>query len=52
MAARLQATNSAGRPVLLRTSADMCHGIGTGMSEQIELDADVYASLMGQLGTR
>jgi prolyl oligopeptidase len=50
MAARLQAANSPGRPVLLRVSADTGHGIGTGLEKRIEENADVYAFLMSQLG--
>ncbi len=50
MAARLQAANSSGRPVLLRVSAETGHGIGTGVSTRVEEDADVHAFLMDQLG--
>ncbi len=50
MAARLQAANSSGRPVLLRISADTGHGIGTALNTRVEEDADTYAFLMAQLG--
>ena len=51
-AARLQAANPNGRPVLLLTSADTGHGMGTGLAARIEQDADVFAFLMNQLGMR
>jgi prolyl oligopeptidase len=50
MAARLQAATSSGRPVLLRTSLDTGHGIGTSLATRIEQDADLNAFLMEQLG--
>jgi prolyl oligopeptidase len=50
MAARLQAATSSGRPVLLRTSPNTGHGIGTSLNERIAEDADVYAFLFDQLG--
>ena len=50
MMARLQAATSSGRPVLLRTSASAGHGLGTGLSERIAEETDVYAFLFDQLG--
>jgi prolyl oligopeptidase len=50
MAARLQTATSSGRPVLLRTSANAGHGIGTSLNERIAEDTDVYAFLFEQLG--
>jgi prolyl oligopeptidase len=50
MAARLQAANPNGRPILLRTSAASGHGIGTRLSEAIEQSADNYAFLLHELG--
>jgi prolyl oligopeptidase len=50
MAARLQAASSSGRPVLLRTSSDTGHGMGTPLRTRIEEEADTYAFLMAQLG--
>jgi prolyl oligopeptidase len=50
MAARLQAATSSGLPVLLRTSANAGHGIGTALNERIAEDTDVYAFLFEQLG--
>jgi prolyl oligopeptidase len=47
MTARLQAV---GAPVLLRTSAESGHGIGTSRSQRIEEDVDVYAFLFSELG--
>jgi prolyl oligopeptidase len=50
MAARLQAATSSGLPVLLRTSPNTGHGMGTALNERIAEDTDVYAFLFGQLG--
>src|SRR4029077_13834556 len=50
MTARLQAANSSGRPILLRTSSTTGHGFGTGVDEVIEQDADVLSFLFDQLG--
>jgi prolyl oligopeptidase len=50
MTARLQAATSSGLPVLLRTSANTGHGMGTSLNEQIAEDTDVYAFLFDQLG--
>jgi prolyl oligopeptidase len=49
MTARLQAASSSPHPILLRTTAGAGHGIGSGLSERILLDADVYAFLFDQL---
>jgi prolyl oligopeptidase len=43
MTARLQAATSSGLPVLLRTSANTGHGIGTALNERIAEDTDVHA---------
>jgi prolyl oligopeptidase len=50
MTARLQQATSSERPILLRTSATSGHGIGTGLNERIDQDADVFAFLFDQLG--
>ena len=50
MTARLQAATSSGRPVLLRTSDDSGHGIGTPLAARIEEQTDVYAFLFHELG--
>jgi prolyl oligopeptidase len=50
MIARLQAANSSGRPVLLRTTSNAGHGIGTALDEEIEQSADMYGFLFDQLG--
>jgi prolyl oligopeptidase len=50
MAARLQAANPNGRPVLLRVSMGTGHGMGTSLEKRVEEDADIYAFLMSQLG--
>lgn len=50
MTARLQAATSSHAPVLLRTSSNAGHGIGTALSERIAQDTDVFAFLFDQLG--
>jgi prolyl oligopeptidase len=50
MAARMQAADPQGRPILLRISMDTGHGIGTGLDKRVEQDADGLAFLMSQLG--
>ncbi len=50
MTARLQAATSSGRPILLRSTAGVGHGIGSPLKERIALQADVYAFLFDQLG--
>jgi prolyl oligopeptidase len=52
MAARLQAANPDGRPILLRVSMDTGHGIGTSLDKRVEEDADWLAFLMSQLGMK
>jgi prolyl oligopeptidase len=49
MTARLQASGTV-RPVLLRTTSEAGHGIGTALSEQISQQADVMAFLFEQWG--
>jgi prolyl oligopeptidase len=49
MTARLQAADPAGT-ILLRTSANSGHGIGTSLNERIEEDVDVYSFLFDELG--
>jgi prolyl oligopeptidase len=50
MIARLQAADSSGHPILLRTSSNAGHGFGTALDEAIEESADVYSFLFDQLG--
>src|SRR6266853_2863903 len=50
MTARLQAASSADHPILLRTTADAGHGIGTALDERIEQGADLFSFLFDQLG--
>jgi len=50
MSARLEAADSSGHPILLRTSSTAGHGIGTALDEQIEENADVFSFLFDQLG--
>lgn len=49
MTARLQASGSQ-KPVLLRTSSTSGHGIGTALSEQIDLITDIYLFLFANWG--
>ena len=50
MTARLQAATASENPILVRLSADSGHGMGTGLSEKIAQQADVFAFLFDQLG--
>jgi prolyl oligopeptidase len=52
MTARLQAANSSSHPILLRTTSNAGHGIGTALDEQIEQDADMYSFVCDQLGIK
>jgi prolyl oligopeptidase len=52
MAARLQAASSSNRPILLRASGDVGHGMGSPLGAVIEEAADSYAFLMSELGMR
>lgn len=49
MIARLQAANSSGGHILLRTSHTSGHGRGTALSELIDEEADVFAFLFDRL---
>jgi prolyl oligopeptidase len=50
MIARLQAADSSGHPILLRTSSNAGHGFGTALDEAIDEGADTYSFLFDQLG--
>ena len=50
MAARLQAADPKGKPVLLRVAGDAGHGQGMSLSSAIEQDADAFAFLFESLG--
>jgi prolyl oligopeptidase len=50
MAARLQAADPSGNPILLRVSYASGHGVGTGLSERIAQAADTCTFLMRELG--
>jgi prolyl oligopeptidase len=49
MTARLQAATSSGHPVLLRTSGNTGHGIGTPLGEQVEEQVDIWSFLLREL---
>jgi prolyl oligopeptidase len=48
--AALQAATSSSHPILLRTSANSGHGIGSSLSERIAEQTDMLAFLFDQLG--
>ena len=50
MAARLQAANTGGRPVLLRVDYDAGHGIGSTRTQRDQLLADQLAFVLWQTG--
>jgi len=52
MTARLQAATSSHLPVLLRTSSNAGHGMGTALNERIEQAADLFSFLCDQLGIK
>ena len=52
MTARLQAANTSGEPILLRTSAGTGHGIGSPLSARNAETADWYAFVFKTLGVR
>lgn len=52
MTARLQAATHSGRPILLRTSSNSGHGIGAGLNQRVEQDADQFSFLFDQLGMK
>ncbi|MGO8984644.1 MAG: prolyl oligopeptidase family serine peptidase [Terriglobales bacterium] len=52
MTARLQAANASGLPILLRTTSNAGHGIGTALNEQIEQRADALSFLFAELGVK
>ncbi len=50
MTARLQTATASGYPILLRTSSNAGHGIGSSLSDVISQRADIYAFIFQQLG--
>jgi prolyl oligopeptidase len=52
MTARLQEATSSGDPILLRTSYNAGHGIGSSLSQKINQESDVWAFLFDELGLR
>jgi prolyl oligopeptidase len=52
MTARLQAASVSDRPILLRTTSNAGHGIGTALGERIEQTTDVFSFLFDQLGVQ
>jgi len=52
MTARLQAATSSPRPILLRQSADVGHGMGSPLQADIEETTDMLTFLMHELDVR
>jgi prolyl oligopeptidase len=50
MIARLQASSSSGKPILLSINAHAGHGIGSALLIRVNQQADVYSFLFDQLG--
>jgi len=50
MTARLQAASTSKHPILLRTSHDTGHGMGTPLAAEIDEDADSIAFMLHELG--
>jgi prolyl oligopeptidase len=50
MAARLQAANADGKPVLLRVDLEAGHGPGTARARRLEELADTFSFLLWQMG--
>jgi prolyl oligopeptidase len=50
MTARLQAATSPARPILLRASSDVGHGMGSPLGAVIDEETDSFAFLMSELG--
>ncbi|GIL39992.1 prolyl oligopeptidase family serine peptidase [Roseiterribacter gracilis] len=48
----IQAATKSNQPILLRTSANSGHGIGSALSEKIDQQADMLGFLFDQLGMR
>ncbi len=50
LAARLQAANPNGKPVLLRVDFDAGHGMGSSINQFLDSTADVWAFFLWQMG--
>ncbi|MFG5408729.1 prolyl oligopeptidase family serine peptidase [Piscinibacter sakaiensis] len=50
LAARLQAANPNGKPVLLRVDFDGGHGMGSSVTQQLDETADVWSFFLWQMG--
>ena len=49
-AARLQAANTSGKPILLRLDMQAGHGIGSTVTQRTAMAADIYGFLLWQMG--
>ncbi|MGI8961384.1 MAG: prolyl oligopeptidase family serine peptidase [Bryobacteraceae bacterium] len=52
MVARLQAAGRSKGPILLRTTSNAGHGIGSSLSEQVAQFTDAFSFLFDQLGVK
>ena len=52
MTARLQLATTSDRPILLRASSDVGHGMGTPLAAEIEETSDLLAFLFHELGVK
>ena len=52
MAARLQTASTSGKPILLRVDYDAGHGFGSTKRQRNEQNADIYAFLFQQAGSK
>ena len=50
MTARLQEATTSSAPILLRTSANTGHGIGSPLAAQVDETTDAFAFLFQELG--
>jgi protease II len=50
MTARLQKANAGKTPILLRTTSDAGHGMGTALDERIAQTVDTYGFILQHLG--
>ena len=49
-AAKLQASTTSGKPILLRLDAQAGHGVGSTATQRYSMSADIYSFLLWQMG--
>ncbi len=52
MIAKLQASTASKYPILLRTTSNAGHGLGTSLDERVEEEADMYSFIFEELGMK